>query len=76
MELRTPIIAANILKTGGTPPFGEGIDVPQNFIAPSSRHICGGFYEWDVDRHPREVPLADPPDWLSNVIVALRTAAI
>ena len=27
VELRTPIIAENIVKAGGTPPFGPGIDV-------------------------------------------------
>jgi hypothetical protein len=33
-------------------------------VAPSSLHESGRTYEWSVDHHPYEVPLAPMPDWL------------
>ena len=59
---RLPIIAENIIKAGGTPPFGPGIDIPGYVIAPPSRHICGRHYEWDD--HPSDYPLAEAPAWI------------
>lgn len=49
------------------PPLGPGIDVVADdgyIISPPSLHICGRRYAWNVDCHPSEVPLADPPQWL------------
>ncbi|MEJ7011139.1 bifunctional DNA primase/polymerase [Sinorhizobium meliloti] len=62
LELNLPIIAENILRNGGEPPFGPGIDVPAYVLAPPSLHPCGRPYEWDS--HPADVPLAGPPQWV------------
>ncbi len=35
-------------------------------VAPPSVHISGRTYEWSVDHHPDEVPLAEFPDSLRN----------
>jgi Bifunctional DNA primase/polymerase, N-terminal len=64
LQLSLPIIAENIARTGGVPPFGDGIDLPGYLVAPPSRHISGGFYQWEAAGDPREVKLAEAPDWI------------
>jgi hypothetical protein len=49
------------------PPLGRGVDVRARggyIVAPPSRHINGRTYEWSVDHHPADTPLALPPSWL------------
>jgi hypothetical protein len=37
-------------------------------VAPPSLHQCGRRYEWDVDAHIEDVPLADlPPAWVAVI---------
>jgi hypothetical protein len=62
LVLNLPLIAGNIIKHGGTPPFGAGIDIPSYVVAPPSRHVSGRYYEWDG--HPADLPLADAPQWI------------
>jgi hypothetical protein len=62
LDLKSPVIAENIIKAGGEPPLGPGIDIPSYVIAPPSRHVCGRCYEWDD--HPSDAPLAEAPPWL------------
>jgi hypothetical protein len=55
------------------PPLGPGIDVRARggyIVAPSSRHINGQHYEWSVDHHPKDVPLALPPAWVLERLTA------
>jgi hypothetical protein len=33
-------------------------------VAPASLHASGRTYEWSVDHHPDETPLAPMPDWM------------
>lgn len=45
---------------------GPGIDVRGNggyVVAPPSLHVKGR-YAWNEGLHPKDTPLADPPDWL------------
>jgi hypothetical protein len=61
-----------------TPPLGRGIDIRARggyIIAPPSRHISGRSYEWSVDHHPQDVPLAPAPDWLIARLTAAGSAA-
>jgi hypothetical protein len=47
--------------------LGAGVDVRADggyIVAPPSVHENGRLYEWDVDRHPGDVPVADAPAWL------------
>jgi hypothetical protein len=37
-------------------------------VACPSVHANGREYAWDVDCHPEEVPVADCPDWLTDLI--------
>jgi hypothetical protein len=37
-------------------------------VAHPSRHENGRTYEWDVDNHPEDVPVADCPDWVAEII--------
>jgi hypothetical protein len=37
-------------------------------VACPSTHANGREYAWDVDCHPEEVPVADCPDWLTDLI--------
>ena len=49
------------------PPLGPGVDIRTTggyLVAPPSRHMCGGVYDWSVDHHPQDVPLAPAPEWL------------
>lgn len=38
-------------------------------VAPSSLHASGRAYEWSVDHHPDETPLAPMPDWMVAALV-------
>jgi hypothetical protein len=71
-DLEIASFAAEVMDE---PPLGAGIDVRARsgyIIAPPSRHISGRPYAWSVDHHPKDVPLASPPDWL---IARLRKVA-
>jgi Bifunctional DNA primase/polymerase, N-terminal len=55
-----------------TPPLGPGIDVRARggyVVVPPSRHINGRRYEFSVDHHPSDVPLAPLPEWLAERLV-------
>jgi hypothetical protein len=55
------------------PPLGPGIDIRAKggyIVAPPSRHISGRAYCWNVDFHPKDVPLAPAPDWLIERLTA------
>jgi len=57
-------------ETGDIP---KGIDIRGKngyIIAPPSMHYSGNRYEWELSSHPRDVELADPPDWLVQAITA------
>jgi hypothetical protein len=62
---------------GSVPPLGPGIDIRARggyIVAPPSRHISGRRYEFSVDHHPADVPLATLPEWLSERLTATRGA--
>jgi putative DNA primase/helicase len=47
--------------------FAPGIELKGDggyVVAPQSRHISGRHYEWNVDHHPEEIPLAPAPQWV------------
>lgn len=59
-------------------PLGPGIDIRARggyIVAPPSRHINGRSYAWSVDHHPKDVPLALPPEWLVERLTASNKAA-
>ena len=64
LDLSLPIIAENIVRSGGVPPLGVGVDIPSYLVAPPSRHFTGGVYQWKVDGDPYQVPLGDAPGWM------------
>jgi len=37
-------------------------------VAPPSRHISGRHYEISVDHHPDDMPLAELPGWLAQML--------
>ena len=50
--------------------LGSGLDIKANgfVVAPPSMHHSGCRYEWEASSEPSEVPLADVPDWMSNLL--------
>jgi len=63
--------------SGPPPPLGRGIDIRAKggyVVAPPSRHISGRHYEFSVDHHPQDTPLAPLPDWLGERLTARRQA--
>ena len=62
------VVVTNVAAKGMTnPPLGPGVDIRTSggyLVAPPSRHMCGGVYDWSVDHHPQDVPLAPAPEWL------------
>ena len=53
------------------PPLGPGIDIRARggyIVAPPSRHINGRHYEFSVDHHPQDTPLAPLPGWLGDAL--------
>jgi hypothetical protein len=63
--------------TGSIPPLGPGIDIRARggyIVAPPSRHINGRRYEFSVDHHPQDTPLAPLPEWLAERLVARHAA--
>jgi hypothetical protein len=60
------------------PVLRPGIDIRARggyIVAPPSRHINGRHYTWSVDHHPKDVPLALPPDWLIERLIASNKSA-
>jgi Bifunctional DNA primase/polymerase, N-terminal len=58
-------------------PLGPGIDIRARrgyIVAPPSRHISGRVYAWNVDFHPKEVPIAPAPEWLIARLTGPRSA--
>lgn len=54
-------------KTGLRP----GLDIRADggyIVAPGSVHITNRRYEWDVEHHPDDLALAEPPPWLLGLI--------
>ncbi len=43
-------------------------------VGPGCLHLSGGRYEWNVDGHPSEVPLAPCPKWISDRLAEPRQA--
>jgi hypothetical protein len=62
------VVVTNVAAKAMTnPPLGPGVDVRTTggyLVAPPSRHISGGVYDWSVDHHPQDVALAPAPEWL------------
>jgi hypothetical protein len=62
------VVVKNIVaKQMENPPLGPGVDVRTTggyVVAPPSRHMSGGVYDWSVDHHPQDVALAPAPEWL------------
>jgi hypothetical protein len=62
------VVVTNLVsKIMTEPPLGPGIDIRTTggyVVAPPSRHMCGGVYDWSVDHHPQDIPLAPAPEWL------------
>lgn len=61
----------------GTPRWrkalAEGVDIKADggyIVAPLSNHISGGTYMWDLMFHPDDVPLADVPGWVFDLLEA------
>lgn len=51
--------------------FYPGLDTRSNggmFVAPGSLHVSGRRYEWEVEHHPDDVPLAEAPEWLLKLM--------
>jgi hypothetical protein len=73
----TSFAAENEIRFGREPPLGPGIDVRARggyIVAPGSTHISGRRYEWSVDHHPQDTPIAPAPDWMIKRLTARRTA--
>ncbi len=76
LDLSLPIIAENIVRSGGVPPLGVGVDIPSYLVAPPSRHFTGGVYQWKVDGDPYQVPLGDAPGWMVERLTKTATKEI
>ena len=53
--------------------IGEKLDIKGDggyVIAYPSRHISGNQYEWEKGFSPHDLPLAEAPEWLINLITA------
>lgn len=56
---------------GSAGALGPGLDVKADggyVIAPPSIHESGRPYVWEVDHDPHDTTLADPPDWLIQML--------
>lgn len=52
--------------------LGPGLDLRSDgglVVGPGSTHASGLMYEWEVAHHPDDVPLADPPSWLLDLVL-------
>jgi hypothetical protein len=72
------VVVSNVVaKITDNPPLGSGIDIRTKggyIVAPPSRHISGRRYEWSVDHHPADTPLAPAPDFLIERLTKARGA--
>ncbi len=51
--------------------LGRNVDLrgDGNYVlGAGSRHYTGANYEWEMSSHPDDIPFADPPDWLLDLI--------
>jgi hypothetical protein len=58
--------------------LGTGIDVRAagNYIVgPSSWHVSGATYEWDVGHHPDDLDFAELPEWVIQLMEERRASA-
>ena len=58
-----------------TSALGPGLDVRGDggyIIAPPSRHVSGGVYEWDIGHHPDHLEPPPLPDWLLTLLTDKR----
>jgi hypothetical protein len=59
--------AGVVIGNSASTVLGAGLDTRGEgglIIAPPSRHICGGVYEWIVFQGPEDIELPDAPAWL------------
>jgi hypothetical protein len=62
--------SASIPNSAGI--VGEGLDIRGAggyVVAPPSLHCSGRQYQWNVDFHPDDVPLAPIPAWLMGLAI-------
>ena len=48
-----------------------GLDVRGDggyIVAPPSRHISGARYKWEASSHPNDLPMAEAPAWLIDMV--------
>lgn len=53
--------------------LGPGLDVRAEggqVLAPPTLHPSGRRYEWEAEHHPDDVPVADAPAWLIDLVTA------
>jgi len=63
----------NSSSASSNPLLGAGIDIRAKggyIVAVPSRHISGSVYAWSVDHHPADVPIAEAPAWLVEILTA------
>jgi putative DNA primase/helicase len=61
----------NITNSSGK--IGDGLDVRGEggyVVAPTSLHVSGKKYEWEVSSYPGIVELSDIPDWLYRLTIS------
>lgn len=56
----------------------DGLDIRADggyIVASPSIHASGKHYEWEINGHPDDTPLAEIPDWLLNVVMYKKKSA-
>jgi len=69
--LKYPVSGTAIRNSSGR--LGKGIDVRGDggyIIVPPSLHPSGRRYEWNAGQSPDDIPIADAPPWLLNLVKA------
>ena len=52
--------------------LGPGLDVKGDggyIVVEPSNHVSGGHYAWELSSHPNNVPIAEAPAWLLDMVV-------
>ena len=60
-----------IVRNNANGKLGSGVDVRGDggyIVASPSLHALGNRYHWELSSQPGDVPLADPPPWLLELI--------